>query len=60
MTIKIVSDTTCDLPESVVERHSITLIPLYVNFGASSYLDRDELSRREFYEMRIYNAWLKC
>ena len=51
MTIRIVTDSTCDLPESVVRDYGITIIPLYVNFGASSYLDGVELSRREFYEM---------
>jgi DegV family protein with EDD domain len=51
MTIRIVTDSTCDLPESVVEQYGITVIPLYINFGARSYLDGVELSRREFYEM---------
>ena len=51
MTIRVVTDSTCDLPESVVRDYGITIIPLYVNFGASSYLDGVELSRREFYEM---------
>jgi fatty acid-binding protein DegV len=51
MTIRIVTDSTCDLPESVVQECGITVIPLYVNFGARSYLDGVELSRREFYEM---------
>jgi DegV family protein with EDD domain len=51
MTIRIVTDSTCDLPQSVVEEHGINVIPLYVNFGAVSYLDGVELSRRQFYEM---------
>jgi DegV family protein with EDD domain len=51
MTIKIVTDSTCDLPQAVLEKHGITVIPLYVNFGAQSYLDGIELSRRQFYEM---------
>lgn len=51
MTIRVVTDSTCDLPQSLVEECGITVIPLYVNFGAASYLDGVELSRREFYEM---------
>jgi len=51
MTIRVVTDSTCDLQESVVQECGITVIPLYVNFGARSYLDGVELSRREFYEM---------
>jgi DegV family protein with EDD domain len=51
MAIRIVTDSTCDLPEDLAQRHGITTIPLYVNFGTRSYLDGIELSRREFYEM---------
>ena len=50
MTIKIVTDSTCDLPEGVVTEHGITVVPLYINFGDQSYLDGVELSRQEFYE----------
>lgn len=51
MTVKIVTDSTCDLPQDVLEEYGIRVIPLYVNFGSQSYLDGVELSRREFYEM---------
>jgi DegV family protein with EDD domain len=50
MTIKIVTDSTCDLPEGVVTEYGITVAPLYINFGDQSYLDGVELSRQEFYE----------
>jgi DegV family protein with EDD domain len=51
VTVKIVTDSTCDLPEDLMLRYGITVIPLYVNFGSRSYLDGIELSRQEFYEM---------
>jgi DegV family protein with EDD domain len=51
MTVKIVTDSTCDLPQDVLHEYGISVIPLYVNFGSRSYLDGVELSRREFYEM---------
>lgn len=50
MTIKIVTDSTCDLPPSLVEQYGITVIPLYINFGDASYRDGIDLSRQEFYE----------
>ncbi|MDH4209349.1 MAG: DegV family protein [Anaerolineae bacterium] len=50
MTIRIVTDSTCDLPEAVAARYGITVVPLYINFGDQSYLDGVELSRQEFYE----------
>jgi DegV family protein with EDD domain len=50
MTIRIVTDSTCDLPEATVAEYGITVVPLYINFGDRSYLDGVELSRQEFYE----------
>jgi DegV family protein with EDD domain len=49
MTIKIVTDSTCDLPASVVQELGITVIPLYINIGEQGYLDGVEISRNEFY-----------
>ncbi len=50
MSIRIVTDSTCDLPQEVVHTHSITVVPLYINFGDQGYLDRVEISRQEFYQ----------
>ncbi len=50
MTIKIVTDSTCDLPESILKAYDIQVIPCYINFGPKSYLDGIELTRKEFYE----------
>lgn len=49
MTIRIVTDSTCDLPASTVEQHGITVVPLYINQGQTSYLDGVEMTREEFY-----------
>ena len=49
MTIRIVTDSTCDLPEEIATQHGITIVPLYINFGGESYLDRIDLSREAFY-----------
>jgi DegV family protein with EDD domain len=50
MSIRIVTDSTSDLPDDIVAKYGITVIPTYVNIGDESYLDRVELSRREFYD----------
>ncbi|MFX0143973.1 MAG: DegV family protein [Candidatus Hodarchaeota archaeon] len=50
MTIKIVTDSTSDLPQSYADQHDITMVPLYINFGDQSYLDGVELTREEFYK----------
>ncbi|MCI0574755.1 MAG: DegV family protein [Chloroflexi bacterium] len=50
MTIRIVTDSTCDLPESAAAAHGITVVPAYINIDGHSYLDGLELSRQAFYE----------
>ena len=49
MGIRVVTDSTCDLPPDILAEHGITVVPLYVNAGDESYLDGLELSREEFY-----------
>jgi DegV family protein with EDD domain len=49
MTIRIVTDSTCDLPDSAVAQYGIRVVPLYLNFGHESFLDGVDLSRQEFY-----------
>ena len=50
MSVRIVTDSTCDLPEDIVAQYGITVVPLYINIGDQGYLDGVELSREEFYE----------
>jgi DegV family protein with EDD domain len=50
MTIRIVSDSTCDLPAEVVRANNITVIPMYINVGAEAFRDGIDISRQEFYE----------
>jgi DegV family protein with EDD domain len=49
MNIRIVTDSTCDLPDEVVSQQAITVVPLYINVGEKSYLDGVNLTRAEFY-----------
>lgn len=49
MTLKIVTDSTCDLPQAVIRELGITVLPLYINVGDQGYLDGVEISRQEFY-----------
>jgi DegV family protein with EDD domain len=49
MPIQVVTDSTCDLPASVVQELGIRVIPLYIHVGTEQYLDGLELSREDFY-----------
>ena len=49
--IAIVSDSSCDLPEEYLKKHKINIVPLRINFGTDSYLDKTTLNTGEFYNM---------
>jgi len=50
MTVRIVTDSTCDLPAHVVERLGITVVPLTVFFGDEALLDGVEIDSQTFYD----------
>jgi len=50
MRIKISADSTCDLPQDIVERYNIGIAPLYVIKDDKPYKDRLEISVRDVFE----------
>ena len=49
--IRIVTDSTCDLPEELIRRHRITVVPVNIQFGQQSYQEAVTLDREMFYRM---------
>ncbi|HEY7028986.1 MAG TPA: DegV family protein [Gemmatimonadales bacterium] len=47
--VAIVADSSSDLPDAVLDRHHIALVPLQVVFGDTVYRDRVELKPEAFY-----------
>lgn len=47
--LRIVTDSSCDLPGELLERFKIAVVPLVVSFGTESYFDLD-LSPEAFWE----------
>ena len=47
--IRIVTDSSCDLPDDAIARYRIEVVPLTVRFGEEELLDREELSTEEFW-----------
>lgn len=47
--VRVVTDSTADLPPELVEELGITVVPLQVIFGAESYRDGLDLSSEEFF-----------
>jgi DegV family protein with EDD domain len=53
--VAIVVDSTVDLPDAVLDRHHIMMVPLQVMFGDETMKDRVELRPDEFYRrMRLH------
>ncbi len=50
MTVRIVTDSTCDLPADIINKYRISVIPLYINVGSQGYLDGIDITRQEFYQ----------
>lgn len=50
MTVRIVTDSTCDLPPEMAAALGITVVPLTVFFGEDPFLDGVEITADEFYE----------
>jgi len=47
--VAIVCDSACDLPDELLDRWGIALVPLQVVFGDDAFLDRVQLQPAEFY-----------
>lgn len=54
MTVRIVTDSTADLPEIIVSQYGIGVVPLNVHFGEEVYKDGVDIWGEEFYN-RIRN-----
>jgi len=50
MGIALVTDSTSDLPPSLVERYSISVIPTILILGQDQYLDGKGITREEYYK----------
>lgn len=48
MGVKIVTDSTSDLPKNIAEQLGITVVPLNVHFGEEVYIDGETIGQEEF------------
>jgi len=54
--VKIITDSTSDIPAHLVVQLGITVVPSYVMFGTESYRDGVELSRQQFYDKLVSSS----
>lgn len=50
MGVRVVTDSSCDLPEARAEELGIEIVPLTIRFGEKEYVDRVELTNDEFWQ----------
>jgi DegV family protein with EDD domain len=48
--IRIVTDSTCDLPAELYREHDIAVVPINIQFGTQSYLDGITIDGPTFYQ----------
>ncbi len=51
MKIAVVTDSTADIPQDLVDEHQIEVMPNIIIIDGKSYMDNRDISRYEFYEL---------
>lgn len=51
--IAIIADSTCDIPDALIERYGIIVIPHYIIWGEEQFLDRVNLQPEAFYQRLV-------
>lgn len=51
MAVKIITDSTADLPPELIAKYDIRVLPLTVSFGSQTYRDGVDITPGQFYEM---------
>ncbi len=53
MAVKIVTNSSSDIPQALIDELGITVVPEYVIFGSKAYRDRIDISEDKFYDMLV-------
>lgn len=51
--IALVADSTCDLPNEIIEKYQIQVVPLTVHFDKDFYLDTITITPEQFYKLLV-------
>ena len=58
MSVRIVTNSACDLPQSVADELGIAIVPLSIRFGDEEFIDRRDLTVQEFWSRSAASAVL--
>jgi DegV family protein with EDD domain len=49
--IALVTDSTCDLAQDLIDNYQINMLPININFGENHYLDKVTIRPEQFYNL---------
>jgi uncharacterized protein len=49
--IALVTDSTCDLSQDLIDKYQINMLPININFGENHYLDKITIRPEQFYTL---------
>jgi DegV family protein with EDD domain len=49
--IALVTDSTCDLSQDIIDNYQINMLPININFGENHYLDKVTILPEQFYAL---------
>jgi DegV family protein with EDD domain len=49
--IALVTDSTCDLSQDIIDDYQINMLPININFGENHYLDKVTIQPEQFYTL---------
>jgi DegV family protein with EDD domain len=58
MNVRIVTDSSCDLPQDMADALGISIVPLSVRFGDTEYIDRTTITATQFWALCAASAVL--
>ena len=54
--IALVTDSTCDLAQELIDNYQINMLPININFGENHYLDKVTIQPEQFYTLLEENT----
>jgi len=49
--IALVTDSTCDLAQDIIDNYQVNVLPININFGDNHYLDKVTIQPEQFYKL---------
>ncbi len=58
MVLKVITDSSSDIPPEIARELDITIVPLYIRFGDEVYRDGVDISPDQFYDRQTHSRFL--